>query len=248
MEMLSSLTNASARSSRPIVLTVLFLVLLLGAFALLDYVVGNISGSNPLILTDGHQLLRIWREVPGLARWRAVRAIGHLTLAGVRPGDWPVPVVADLDPATARDSVAAIAAALALYNAWDTRRSLDAERHFAHVVDLMDEVPAMNRPGVRLTLALHEAWVRKNGAAVRVWFKGASGPFVDAFHGKKVEAALHLLDGDGRAALQAANEGTALFRKAAFPVTSMDREFFDEVRAAADSWVTGRTSLDAVRL
>jgi len=40
MEMLSTLTNASARSSRPVVLTVLFLVLLLGAFALLDYVVG----------------------------------------------------------------------------------------------------------------------------------------------------------------------------------------------------------------
>jgi hypothetical protein len=40
MEMLSTLKNASARSSRPVILTVLFLVLLLGAFALLDSVVG----------------------------------------------------------------------------------------------------------------------------------------------------------------------------------------------------------------
>jgi hypothetical protein len=84
-------------------------------------------------------------------------------------------------------------------------------------------------------LALYEAWVRKNGAAARVWFKGATGPFVDAFHAKKVEAALHLLDGDARAAVEAANAGTALFSKAAFPGTSMDREFFDAVRAAAAS-------------
>jgi hypothetical protein len=40
MEMPSTLTNASSRSSRPVILTVLFLGLLLGAFALLDYVVG----------------------------------------------------------------------------------------------------------------------------------------------------------------------------------------------------------------
>ncbi len=92
----------------------------------------------------------------------------------------------------------------------------------------------MNRPGVRVSLALYEAWVRKNGSAARAWLEGATGPFVDAFHCKKVEAALCLLDGDAQAAVEAASEGTALLRKATFPVTSMDREFFDQVRAAAE--------------
>jgi hypothetical protein len=40
MEMLSALTKASARSSRPVVLTVVFLMLLLAAFALFDYMAG----------------------------------------------------------------------------------------------------------------------------------------------------------------------------------------------------------------
>lgn len=73
----------------------------------------------------------------------------------------------------------------------------------------------------------------ENGSAARAWLQGARGPFVDACQGKKVEAALYLLDGDARAALEAANERTALLRKAAFPLTSMDREVFDELRAAA---------------
>ncbi|MGO9829308.1 MAG: M50 family metallopeptidase [Myxococcaceae bacterium] len=217
--------------------SVTFLLLGLGIFGAFGFMVTvlPLPTGNPLALTDGHQLLRVWQEAPGLGRWRAVRGIAYLNMAGIRPRDWPAPAIAALEPGTTRDSVAAIAAVLALSNAWDASRTLDAERHFSQAVELMDEVPPISRPGVRLSLALYEAWVRKNAAAARVWFKGASGPFVDAFHGKKVEAALHLLDGDARAALEAANEGVALLRKAAFPVTSMDREFFDEVRAAADA-------------
>jgi len=92
-----------------------------------------------------------------------------------------------------------------------------------------------------MSFALYEAWVRKNGDAARAWLNGASGPFVDAFHAKKVEAALALLDGDPERAHAAADAGTTLLAKARLVVTAADHEFFDSIRSAVAQQSGDRT-------
>jgi hypothetical protein len=66
--------------------SITFFLLGLGVWGAIGFMLSvlPVPTGNALMLTDGHQLMRIWREVPGLARWRPVRAIGHLAMAGVR--------------------------------------------------------------------------------------------------------------------------------------------------------------------
>ena len=221
-----------------------FLLAALGCNALGHFVVSMLplSLGNPVCLTDGGQLLDLWRESPGLAQWRAIRTVSHLSIAGVRPRDWPKSAAADFENPAGRDDIEALSAFHAFIYAWDACPASEAERHFEGCVKFFPKLPAIYRPGVRVTCAFYEAWVRKDASAARSWLKGAEGPFLDAYHAKKVDAALALLDGDRSAALAAVHAGKALMSRARVSVTGDDHDHFDWLLAAAEQGLPSTVS------
>jgi len=71
--------------------SITFTLLMLGWYGFFHFVFSMVPMSylNGLWVSDGGQLLRLVHQAPALAQWRAVRDVGYLAMAGVRPRDWP---------------------------------------------------------------------------------------------------------------------------------------------------------------
>ena len=213
-----------------------FFLLYLGYFSLFHFVFSAIPlpGDAGFCFTDGRQLLRLWSNSPEVVQWRALQALGHLSLAGARPRVWPEELMRQLDGREAVDRTAAFAAALSLQYAADAGLSAEeVERRYRLTVTRLDALPAALQGGIRLTLAFHDAWIRKDGASAREWLEGPRNPLVDGFHRRKVDAALALLEGRLTEARQAVDETRALMRRARFAVSADEHEHLDAIAAAA---------------
>jgi hypothetical protein len=229
-------TPARWREISPWLGSARFFLLYLGYFSLFHFVFSAVPlpGDAGFCFNDGRQLVRLWSNSPEVVQWRALQAIGHLSLAGARPRVWPEELVRQLEAREGKDRTGAFSAAMSLQYAVDAGFSAEeVDRRYRLAASRLEALPLPLQEGIRITLAFHDAWIRKDAASARAWLAVPRSSLVDAFHRRKVDAALALLEGRLLEARQAVDETRVLMRRARFVVSGDEYEHLDAMAAAA---------------
>lgn len=172
--------------------------LLLGAFNLLPL---RVQGWN----TDGRLLLDTLLRRPEALTRRGLLQVMALSVAGVRPRNWPATMLPDAQAPQLSPMARASALGLRVLHALDSGNTDEARTIAAALHALEPTLPVQFRPQVALSLAMHAALCERDAALLAAWRARTDGLLV--FDGTLAQAWLDTeqahLAGDALAAAAA---------------------------------------------
>lgn len=147
--------------------------------------------------SDGQGLLDLARRTPDAALQLQVNQLMALSLANVRPRDWPAASIPSIDPGIACTGLQLTARLLRLAHASD-RRDADAARPEAEALAAaFSKAPAAFQPSIAVTLASHAALLVGDRALLAAWRPHCEGGLMDLSPYRAwLDAEIAWLDGD----------------------------------------------------
>lgn len=127
--------------------------------------------------SDGRGLLDLWRDRPEARIARMQQRVVSLSMAGLRPREWPEALL-ELPEGLPSD-VALSAHALRLSRAIDAGETCEAERCAHALAALYPEAPDGRRQGVALMLAIYAVEVVRDPALLAAWRPLCEGGLLD---------------------------------------------------------------------
>lgn len=141
--------------------------------------------------SDGQGILDLLRDSPGAALQQQVNQLAALTMAGVRPRDWPLAI----DPRPGADNaspmLAATADALRLSRSVDLGDAAAAARDAASLAGRYRDVPEAMQPAIAVSVAGHAAVVVRDPGLLAAW-----RPLCEGRSMLDLEAYRHWLDAE----------------------------------------------------
>lgn len=201
--------------------------------------------------SDGRGILDLLRGHPDAALQLQVNQLMALSLAGVRPRDWP----ADLLPAVVEDGrsplLGLIARLLRLSHAIDRRDDAAARIEATAIAPRLYEAPEAFRPGIGIGLASYAALMVGDVRLVAAWRAHCEGGIMDfSPYRDWLDAEIAALQGDRTRALaraRAARDGRAKIHDAASLATFEDCLDRLDARLTADADTTADFDTTAPR-
>lgn len=146
-------------------------------------------------MSDGMQLIDVWRGGRGAMERGALMQIFAQSLNGVRPRDWDPSVMEELSRIGSGDPLRRTGGELYLLaRAMDRRDDADIARYRALLEDSIGEYPPGFRQSVHIELALC-AWLAGDADAVRRHIAASKGGIVEKSRRLLAQAALAKLEG-----------------------------------------------------
>lgn len=199
---------------------------------------GKSSGS---FMSDGERIRRYRRGGDAVLDEVAMAQISGLSMAGVRPRDWPPALVARLGHLRGTDASEAAARMLEANWHLDEGRGDEGFDSMSRAARLIDELPGPGRSALRRTEALWRAERALTGGTpdpatagpIRELLRDASdGTFAEPWMDEATEAALLALEGDIDLALSRLTTARARLAEARFGASEADVERLELLEAA----------------
>ena len=182
--------------------------------------------------SDGRGLLDLFRRTPDAALQLQINQVMALSLAGVRPRDWPASTMPADDGAVASAGLRLSARMLRLSRAIDARDADGARADALALAGAFATTPPVFQSAIAITLASHAALLVGDRRLVSAWRQRCEGGLMDLSPYRAwLDAELARLDGDAAAVASHAARAQALL---------------DRIPDAASRLVVGER-LDAVR-
>lgn len=163
-------------------------------------------------MSDGMQLLQLWREPAMVERRARLVALMGQGMSGLRPREYDRESLASAQAITGDEAIYDVGVWLYSYfNALDAGDVAGAESFLDRVEDLFDDYPDGFRQAIAIELALFEALHRRRLDEARGWLARARGGVVDVSRRRLAEAAVAALEGRRDEALSALATAEARF-------------------------------------
>lgn len=150
--------------------------------------------------SDGRGLLDLLRDTPDAALQLQINQVMALSLAGVRPRDWPASTMPTDDGAVASAGLRLSARMLRLSRAIDVRDAEGARADALALTEAFATTPPVFQSAIAITLASHAALLVGDRRLVSAWRQRCDGGLMDLSPYRAwLDAELARLDGDGAA-------------------------------------------------
>jgi len=147
--------------------------------------------------SDGRGLLDLARHTPDAALQLQINQLMALSLANVRPRDWPPASIPTIDTGIASTGLQQSARMLRLSHAVDRRDAAAARPEAEALAAAFAKAPAAFRPSIAVTLASHAALLVGERALVTAWRGHCEGGLMDLSPYRAwLDAEIARLDGD----------------------------------------------------
>ncbi|MCD9029068.1 hypothetical protein LDO26_12740 [Luteimonas sp. BDR2-5] len=161
--------------------------------------------------SDGRGLLDLLRGAPDAALQLRVNQLMAMSMAGVRPRDWPDALLPAVDDADRSPLLALVARLLRLSVAVDRRDAAPARALAGALAATFARAPDVYRPSVAIALAGYAALLPRDRALLAAWRAHCDGGLLDLSPYRAwLDGELALLDGDPAAALGRLADARAL--------------------------------------
>lgn len=185
--------------------------------------------------SDGRGLLDLLRRTPDAALQLQVNQLMALSLAGVRPRDWPVAAMPADDGAIASAGLRLSARMLRLSRAIDARDAAGARADALALTDAFASTPPVFQSAIAVTLASHAALLVGDRRLVSAWRLHCEGGLMDLSPYRAwLDAEIAHLDGDRAAVASHVERARGLLERipdAASRVITLER--LDALRDAS---------------
>jgi len=176
--------------------------------------------------SDGRGLLDLARRTSDAALQLQINQLMALSLANVRPRDWPVASIPTVDTGIASSGLQQSARMLRLSHAVDRRDGVAARSEAEALAAAFAEAPSASRPSIAVMLASHAALLVGDRALVAAWRAHCEGGLMDLSPYRAwLDAEIARLDGDAAALRTHLDQARAL--SARIP-DAASRTVFDE--------------------
>jgi len=150
--------------------------------------------------SDGLGLLDLARRTPDAALQLQINQLMALSLADVRPRDWPATSIPVVDTGVASSGLQLTARLLRLSHASDCRDADAAREEAEALAAAFPKAPAVFQPAIAVTLASHAALLVGDRALLAAWRARCEGGLMDLSPYRAwIDAELASLDGDADA-------------------------------------------------
>jgi hypothetical protein len=183
--------------------------------------------------SDGRGLLDLLRDTPDAALQQRVHQLMALTMAGVRPRDWPETLVPQAVSGSKSPMLAATGDILRLSWAMDRGDSEQAAGAARRATAAYNDVPEAFRPHLAVALAGHVALMLHDHALLATWRPLCEGGVTDlSVYRAWLDAELAAHTGDDAAARAAIAHARTAVARASDPVTALQiGEYLDAFEA-----------------
>ncbi|MEN5059603.1 site-2 protease family protein [Luteimonas sp. TWI1416] len=183
---------------------------------------------------DGRVLLDLLRRTPDAALHLQISQLMALSLAGVRPRDWPEAAIPVLSASLASDGLALSGRMLRLSHAIDRRDAGAARADAVALTAAFASAPAVSRGPIAVTLASHAALLVGDRALLAAWRLRCDGGLLDLSPYRAwLDAELARLDGDAGALTTHLADARALAER--IPDAASRMVFDDRLEALAQA-------------
>ncbi|MCD9007794.1 M50 family metallopeptidase [Luteimonas sp. XNQY3] len=184
--------------------------------------------------SDGRGLLDLARRTPDAALQLQINQLMALSLANVRPRDWPPASIPSLDTGVASTGLQQSARMLRLSHAIDRRDAGAARPEAEALAAAFANVPIAFRSAIAVTLASHAALLVGDRALLAAWRARCEGGLMDLSPYRAwLDAEIARLDGDAAAVRTHLDQARALSER--IP-DAASRTVFDERLAELHGW------------
>ncbi len=205
----------------------------IGAFSALIFLVTAIPSRAGGFMSDGMQLLEVWRGGQAVMHRQKIMALSCQSLAGIRPREWDEQLMADImqDSENMQPLFKVVAYHLAWMSAIDRQQYDEVERIAEWLANNVSAYPVGMRQGLTLELCLHA--IRKGDLeTARRWYADSKGGLIDRARRHLVDAELAFADGRTEEARKFIQSARSHLTRAMDPgVTVMTREDLDQLEA-----------------
>jgi len=184
--------------------------------------------------SDGRGLLDLARRTPDAALQLQINQLMALSLANVRPRDWPAASIPAADAGIANTGLRQTARLLRLSHAIDRRDAGAARPEAAALAAAFEQAPAAFRPAIAVALASHAALLVGDRPLLAAWRARCEGGLMDLSPYRAwLDAEIARLDGDAAAVRGHLDRARALAER--IP-DAAGRTVFDERLDALHGW------------